>query len=136
MTSRLHTSAHGPMRQALGLAGLFLALALGLEFLWPEALDRDVARRLLGVAMGAVILVLANKVPKTLTPLARLCDPALEQSMRRVMGWSVALGGLGYALAWIFAPIELAAGTAMVLLASSLLYVFVWHARLRSRRAR
>jgi hypothetical protein len=56
--------------------------------------------------------------------------------MRRAMGWSIALGGLGYALAWIFAPIELAAGIAMVLLAGSLVFVFVWHARLRSRRVR
>jgi hypothetical protein len=136
MTSPLQTTTPGSIRQALGLAGAFLALALGLQFLWPETLDRDVARRLLGAAMGAVIVVLANKVPKTLTPLARLCDPALEQSMRRVMGWSVALGGLGFALAWIFAPIDLAAGTAMVLLASSLIYVFVWYARLRSRRSR
>lgn len=76
----------------------------------------DLARRLWGVLLGAVVIVYANAAPKTLPPLARMrCDPAAEQALRRFTGWALVAGGLGYAAAWLFAPLQsarlLAAGS-------------------------
>lgn len=65
-------------------------------------------------------------VPKALTPFARLrCDPEKEQSPRRFTGWALVLGGLGYATAWMFAPIASARLLAIAALGSALLLVVV-----------
>lgn len=47
------------------------------------------------------------EVPKALAPLIQMrCDPASEQAMRRFTGWTLALGGAGYAVTWIIAPLQ------------------------------
>jgi hypothetical protein len=59
-----------------------------------------------------------------LVPLARLsCDPVREQTLRRFAGRVMVLGGLGYALAYAFAPIAIAPTLAICLLAPAVLIV-------------
>jgi hypothetical protein len=112
-------------RELIG-GGLFIAFAATLELLSPRFFSDELARRLLGIGMGAIVFVYANALPKTLIPLDRLrTDPAAEQATRRFTGWTIALGGAAYAIAWIVAPLEIAPPIAMIPLASAVLLVFL-----------
>lgn len=105
------------------LAGLFLGVAAALKF---SPLDGDLTRRLVGVLTGALLVFYANYVPKKLAPLAAMrCNPATEQALRRFAGMSMVLGGLGYMLAWIFAPLQSAALLGGAVVASALLLVVI-----------
>jgi hypothetical protein len=124
MTKPLHGSRDSLARPLL-FAGLFLLAAVALALLVPEYLSRDLWLRLLGVLMGTMVVIYANAAPKRLPSLLRLrCDPATEQSIRRFAGWSLTFGGVGYAAAWVFAPVSFANPIAMITLASALLLVF------------
>ena len=122
--------------RALIVAGLFLSITAALQLGSPEYIDADVARRLVGVMMGAIVVLYANSVPKQLTPLAAMrCSPATEQAIRRFTGLSLVLGGLGFALAWIVAPIEAANAVAGAVLGIALLAVALRYAAVFARRS-
>jgi hypothetical protein len=134
MTMTDYVSRTGLLR-ALWLAGLLLATATALRWLAPAWIDPGLARRLLGALMGAVVVVSANAVPKTLTPLARLrCAPAAEQALRRFTGFMLVAGGAGYALAWLFAPLGVANLVAAALLGIALALVALRWAAVLMRR--
>jgi hypothetical protein len=108
--------------RGLSAAALLLAAAAAIKLLLPTVLGAGPAQRLVGVLLGAVVVVFANAVPKTLTALSKLhCDPASEQAMRRFVGWSLTLGGVGYLLSWLLAPLESANLTGGVLLGTAFL---------------
>lgn len=95
-----------PFGRALLGAALIVAIAGALRWATPEYIDADLARRLVGVLLGAVVVFYANVIPKSLTALAQLqCAPAREQAARRFAGRSLVLGGIGYMLAALFAPL-------------------------------
>ena len=114
-----------PIRRSLLIAAIYLLTAVMLnELRQRHFVSAEVAARLMGVLMGLVVLVSANAIPKKLVPLARLsCDPARDQSLRRFGGWVLALGGLGYTLAYALAPIAIAGTLAVCLLAPAVLIV-------------
>jgi hypothetical protein len=120
------------LTRALIVAGLFLSITAAVKLGSPDYIDADFARRLVGVMMGGIVVLYANSVPKTLTPLAVLrCSPAAEQSLRRFTGLSLVLGGLGFGLAWMVAPIDAAnvlggaaLGIALLVVAIRFLAVF------------
>jgi hypothetical protein len=122
-----------PMREArrtigqgLVVAGLFLQTAIVLRDVVPEHLSREASQRLLGVLMGSVLLVYANRAPKTLSPLAGMrCNPVVEQELRRFVAWSLTLGSVGYIAASLLAPFESAAMLATSILGASMLLVIV-----------
>lgn len=58
------------------------------------------------------------------------CSPATEQSIRRFTGISLVLGGLGFALAWMVAPIDAANAVAGTVLGVALLVVALRYAAL------
>lgn len=96
--------------RAVALAALILAASALLGWASPAYLSDESARRLLGVLLGAVVVGFSNTIPKMLASRSRLrCSPAQDQAARRFAGWSMVLGGLGYMLAWIFAPLSMAA---------------------------
>jgi hypothetical protein len=114
------SSAPSKTRKQRGVAhrALIIAGSAGLAFASPELISAALAQRLLGVMLSVVVVAYANAAPKVLVPLARLrCDATTEQSLRRFTGWAVVVGGLGFGLAWVFAPIELAGLLAPALLA-------------------
>ena len=93
-------------RPLLG-AALILGIASVLAWASPDYVSDELARRLLAAMLGAIVVVYANAIPKTLTALAGLrCSPEREQAARRFAGWSLVLGGVGYMLAALFAPLE------------------------------
>lgn len=124
MTTNRSQALRVSIPHGLILAGLLLAVSVALKLLSPDHLSPELARRLLGVLMGTVVVVYANAVPKALSPLIRMrCDPVAEQAMRRFAGWSLALGGAAYAVAWVIAPLKDANVLAATLLGAALLLV-------------
>lgn len=138
MTNELPTARNSILR-GLIIASLIIVIAFALKLLSPQYISPDLATRLLGVLLGAVVTIYANEAPKALTPLLRMrCDPVAEQAMRRFTGWSLALGGIGYAGAWLFAPIGSASTIAICLLGASMVLVvarFVWGGTSKQSRA-
>ncbi|MYM22875.1 hypothetical protein GTP46_09480 [Duganella sp. FT135W] len=107
--------------RALIYAALLLGMAALVRFYCSDTPSPEWTQRLFGVLTGCAVIWYANKVPKALLPLAYLrCDPAVEQSLRRVCGWSLLLGGLGYVIAWLAAPIAWAYLAAAAALGSAL----------------
>lgn len=113
------------IRRSLSLAALYLLTAVVLNALRQRDLvSAEAAERLLGVLLGSVVIVSANAIPKRLVPLARLsCDPGREQTLRRFAGRTMVLGGLGFTLAYVLAPIAIASTLAICLLAPAVLVV-------------
>lgn len=97
----------------------FLAVAAAFAFLAPERLE--LGQRILGVMGGLAVMFYANAAPKTLTPLAQLEDPGRSDALNRFIAWSLVLGGLGHALAWIVVPFDRVVVVAVAVLGSSLL---------------
>ena len=114
-----------PIRRALSVAALYLLTALILDQLrLHQVIGAEAVQRLMGLLMGTVVILSANLIPKRLVPLARLsCDPAREQALRRVCGRVLVLGGLGYTLAFVLAPIQVAPVLAICLLAPAVVVV-------------
>jgi len=91
------------LRSLLG-AALVLAVSAVLAWLTPEYLSGEMRQRLSGALIGAIVVVYANAIPKAVFAQTR-CAPALLQAARRFTGWALVLGGLGYILASLLAPI-------------------------------
>jgi hypothetical protein len=103
-------------------AALILGTSALLSWLAPAYISVELSQRLLGVMLGAVVVVYSNAIPKALGAYARLrCSPAQEQAAARFAGWSLVLGGIGYMLASLLAPIGIATLIAGGLLALGLL---------------
>jgi rhodanese-related sulfurtransferase len=126
MTTDRSRASRLSIGRGLIAAGLLLLGSVLLKLLTPDPISPELAHRLLGVLMGAVVVAYANAAPKALSPLMQMrCDPKAEQAFRRFTGWSLTLGGLAYVAAWLIAPIEHANALSASLLASSLLLVVV-----------
>lgn len=109
------------IRRALLGALLVLIVAAALRLASPEYLSPDLALRLSGILLGLVVVANANSVPKALPRRMPIgLNPAEEQAERRFVGWSLVLGGLAYASAWLVAPVETANTIAGLLLAAAL----------------
>ena len=118
-----------PLGRALVAAAVIVGTSAGLKWAAPDYLSLEWAQRLTGALLGLLVVVYANVIPKSLTSMVRLrCPPAAEQAARRFAGWSLVLGGLGYMLAMLFAPLasmHLAGGAILaVALAAAVLRCF------------
>lgn len=121
-----------PLGRALLAAALIIAASAALKWAAPGYLSTEWSQRLTGALLGLVVVVYANVIPKSITKLARLrCSPQAEQAARRFAGWSLVLGGLGYVLAMLFAPLA-----GMHLVGAALLAVGLLAAVLRCFGAR
>ena len=109
------------VRPLLG-AVLILAASAALVRLTPAYLTPEMARRLLGVLLGAVVVIYANAIPKAMSACVRRGRSAgEEQAARRFAGWAMVLGGVGYMAASLFAPIGMAFTLAVGVLACATL---------------
>ena len=119
-------NAKSQLVRSLLIGVLIIAIAGALSWLAPAYISAELSHRLLGALLGAVVVVYANAIPKMLATRVRLrCTPAEDQAARRFAGWSMVLGGVGYMLAWLFAPLGLAALIGGGLLAGALLIALV-----------
>jgi len=137
MTQGRSQGSRAAIARGLIVAGVLLGGAVLLQRLSPAYLSPDAARRMLGVLMGAVVVVYANAVPKALTPLLQMrCAPAAEQAMRRFTGWTLAVGGAGYTTAWAVAPLAHARLLAASLLGIAVLLVVLRLSQMMPGRSR
>lgn len=107
-------------------AGLILVFALASKLAanLGAPSDGELLQRLSMAMMGVFFVVMGNAFPKMLTPLASLqCNPAKVQAFQRFVGWVWVLSGLGYALAWLVLPIDLANPVSMALMLAGVLTV-------------
>ena len=115
---------------SIRVAALLLLSSIALSMLSPAYISPDIVRRLNMALMGCLVVAYANVIPKVLTPAARFsCSPAQNQAIRRFTGWSLVLGGIGYTLAALFAPLDMVMLLACASLATALLVAvlrFVW----------
>lgn len=108
--------------RSLLAAAFILAASATLAWLAPTHISTEWSHRLLGVLLGAVVVCYSNTIPKVLSGRARSrSSAAADQAARRFAGWSLVLGGLGYALAWLLAPVGIASLIGGAILAAALL---------------
>jgi hypothetical protein len=100
------------IRSALILAGVQLVGALMLTlankvFGW---IDNETATRGVMVLIGLMLMTIGNGMPKQQEgpPSQTVQDIAVRQSITRVGGWMMMLGGLIWVGLWAFAPRDLA----------------------------
>jgi len=94
--------------RAVVAAACILGAAALLSWAAPAYLDPELARRLAGALLGGIVVVYANAIPKAIVARMRCASPGADQAARRFAGWALVLGGLGYMLAWLAAPLHLA----------------------------
>ncbi len=113
------------IKGALIMAGLILALAFSVNLAEDSGfIEPDTGERTMGVAIGLVLVVFANFMPKNLGPLSESrCATDKGQNMRRFAAWTFVLAGLGHALIWLTFPIPQAHIWAKVVVASGLVLV-------------
>jgi hypothetical protein len=130
--------ALSPIYRALLAAALILSLSGLLAWASPAWIDPEWSRRLLGALLGMVVVVYANDIPKALAARARTrcASPGAEQAARRFAGWSLVLGGIGYMLAWLLAPLQLAGMVGGLALGSAVTCAALGCIRIGARRAR
>jgi thiosulfate reductase cytochrome b subunit len=97
------------VRRGLVLGAVYLVAAIVVnELQRRDVVGNETVIRILGVLRGLIVVILANAVPKRLVPLADLyCDPVREQRLRRFAARVMLLGGLGYTLAYVLAPMAI-----------------------------
>lgn len=111
-----------PLGHPVLAAALIIGISAALRWLAPSHIGIELSHRFLGALLGFVVVVYANRIPKSLAAYARLrCPPAEEQAARRFAGWSLVLGGIGYMLAWLVAPTGMAGMLGGGLLGAALL---------------
>ena len=124
---RAHERAH--LLRGLVIAAALLLATFAISRASPAYISVDCAERVLGVMMGALVVMYANSAPKILSPLTASCSAQGEQALRRFTGWALVLGGLGYMGAWLFAPIAHAALIGLALLGTAFALVVIRYAR-------
>ncbi len=123
------------IRRALTGASLFIAATFGVilsETL--HVIDDTTGERVMGVVLGAVLVVVGNYLPKALEP--QWCEPSKVQSLQRFAGWTFVLAGLTYALVWLIVPVDRADVIATPIVAAAAVLVagrMVWLLATRKR---
>ncbi len=87
---------------ALAGAGLILGISMlaviAQELALIQAEPGELSKRAWGLIMGSLVTVYANVIPKQAASHSKA-------KMLRFGAWSLVLGGIGYSLAWLFAPL-------------------------------
>ncbi len=105
------------IEQSIVLGATMLSLALIARLGWIDGLG-DFGERSRGFMAGALVVFLANSIPKQAGTRRAL-------AMRRAVGWAMVLGGLGYALAWLLLPLAYANEAAMFMVLLPMAYAMV-----------
>ncbi len=115
------------IRRALAGGGLLVALSLALMIGVTHGwMDDAMSERGMGMALGVVLIVVGNGMPKILKPLSAMrCDPAAEQAMHRFAGWTFVLAGVVYGLAYVVLPLDVAGPVSIVVAGAATVLVMV-----------
>ena len=88
-----------------GILSLSLIAALAEE---SYLIDGDVAKRSVGVMLGALLMLMGNVMPKKLAPLddSERTRAGKTQATQRFVGWLFVIAGLLYAVVWMVVDLE------------------------------
>ena len=116
-----------------GALMMIIPLALTLAHAYGLVDDPDSRmRRTTMIMLGAYLAVTGNAIPRMLPPTSSMpCGGARVQAFQRHAGWTWALCGLGYAMAWLALPIDVAGPISMALVATAMIVTIVQLLRLR-----
>jgi hypothetical protein len=89
----------------LGIVGLTVAIAALAVASAAGILDTGVARRLVGMGLGLMMLLTGNLLPK-LRPLTWLGGNARTGAVERLSGWLLALAGIAWVALFALAPLS------------------------------
>lgn len=109
--TQTHRTAASGVRDAILIAIVQVGGALLLTLARKQGMiDAETAQRGTMVLIGMGIAVIGNRMPKMagIPPAHSLTLAALQQSVHRVGGWAMMLGGVGYAVLWALAPRDVA----------------------------
>lgn len=87
------------------IAGLVLVVVAFAVARQQELMDPELARRIVAMALGLMLVVIGNALPKLVRPLsAHAHDPARVMAAERYAGRTFVAAGLVFAALWAFAP--------------------------------
>lgn len=128
------------IRSAVILAGMQLAGALILAlsnkiFGWID--DETVTRGVM-ILIGLGLITIGNAMPKKQEgpPIQTVQDIAIRQSITRVGGWMMMLGGFIWIGLWVFAPRDLAVSGGIIAVGATTLVMIayaMWRVRTHPR---
>jgi hypothetical protein len=88
----------------MGLCAILMAFALAKEF---GLVGGELAKRAVGMAIGAVLIVTGNVLPKFALPLSmRTQNPERAMATERFAGRTFCLTEFVFVAAWLFVPLE------------------------------
>lgn len=112
MSDQATLRAKKSIRNALGLAGAMLVGTLLLTVAHKALgwIDSETTTRGVMVLIGLMLVVVGNGMPKQQDgpPAQTVGEIVTRQSITRVGGWAMLLGGLIWAALWLFAPRDIA----------------------------
>jgi hypothetical protein len=117
------------IRRALILAGIQIAGALLLTLAnklgW---IDSETTTRGVMVLIGLMLVVVGNAMPKQQEgpPEQTVGQVAARQSILRVGGWALTLGGLVWAVLWVIAPRDLATVGSVAAVATAVVVMIIY----------
>ena len=116
-----------------GALMMIIPLALTLAHAYGLVDDPDSGmRRTTMIMIGAYLAVTGNAMPRMLPPTSSMpCGGARVQAFQRLAGWTWALCGLGFVMAWVALPIEAATRISVALVAAAMIVTIVQLLRLR-----
>jgi high-affinity Fe2+/Pb2+ permease len=108
------------IRDAVVFAGVMMVIALGGKLALALGVLHDAAftRRATNVLAGTLLLFMGNDIPQRLAPAQ--CSGEKIQGLQRLAGWTWVLAGLGYAVAWLVLPLEVADPVSLGLIVSAM----------------
>ncbi len=73
-----------------------------------QLFDSDLVKRIVGINIGLMLIVLGNYMPKKMFGTTESCSNSRDcsSSIQRFMGWTFVLGGILYALAWFILDLD------------------------------
>lgn len=114
--------------KSLAVAGAVVGLALVASAARSQGLiDHETTTRIVIVAIGLSIVWQANRIPKTFV------TGVGARKAQRVAAWSLVIGGLIYAAAFAFAPMNLAVIVGCGAVAAAMIVTFGYCLSLRAR---
>lgn len=129
MTNETATPARANVRGALILAGMQLIGALALtaanKLGW---IDSDTTTRGVMILIGVMLVVVGNAMPKKFEGPAEqtVGEVVTRQSILRVGGWAMMLGGLVWVALWAVAPRDTATIGSVTAVASAVVVMMVY----------
>jgi hypothetical protein len=111
---------------------IIIPLAVTLAHAYGVVDDPDSGRRATNIIIGAYLVVIGNSMPKRIPPRSSMvCDGARAQAFQRFAGWTWVLCGLGFVIAWLELPIDIAQPVSSTIVIAAVLLTLVQILRYR-----